>query len=144
MIFPSRWFTPAPGTGAGLETPGPLSLGLTPLTADKEELAPPDPAPSLVGGAAPDLSPLFFFPKKKDMFYGGIRPLSGFAHTIVYHEGLVMIAQRINLCIQQIMRLLDSSCQGKIACAAELWDQQGRCDRIAMNAEVQGMSASAT
>ena len=60
MLFPV-------GPGAGLETPGPRSLGLAPLTIGIEEAEPAAEGPSLVGGAAPDLSPLFFFPNKNDM-----------------------------------------------------------------------------
>ena len=69
MTLPSRLFTPGPGAGpgAGLETPGPLSLGLMPLAVGIDEPEAADGAPSLVGGVAPVLSPLFFLPKRKDI-----------------------------------------------------------------------------
>ena len=52
--------------GAGLETAD-LSLDFPPLGVGIDEPKPPVTGPSLVGGAAPDLSVLFLLPKKNDI-----------------------------------------------------------------------------
>lgn len=81
MTLPSRF--PTAGPGAGLETPGPLSFGLTPLTFGIEDTEPEAEGPSLVGGAPPAFSPLFFLPNRKDIFViQVVRLLGGFAETI--------------------------------------------------------------
>ena len=59
--------TPAPAPGPGLETPGPLSLDLAPLTVGTDDAEPAVDGPSLVGGTPAVFSPLFFLPKRKDI-----------------------------------------------------------------------------
>ena len=75
VMLPSRLFTAGPG--AGLETPGPRSFVLMPLALGIDVPEAADGGPSLVGGAAPALSPLLFFPNRKDIVaQGGLSSFS--------------------------------------------------------------------